>query len=157
MLIDRTGVAEDGWTFVTDGDIPDGAVILPLERLDEAWREPALTGVHVAAAQDPLELPPLFARVSLISVEFPSFADGRGFSIGRCVRSLGFAGRLRATGPVIADQFSYLLACGFDEVAVPEALAERQPVEQWTAQLARITAGYQRGYGRSILDQRTGR
>ena len=75
------------------------------------------------------------------------------------MRALGFTGRLRATGPVIADQFAYLIACGFDEARIPDALAERQPAEQWLAQLTRISAGYQRGYGaaRSILDERMGR
>ena len=99
---------------------------------------------------------PYFDRLSLISVDFPSFADGRGFSIGRCLRRVGFKGRLRATGPVISDQFDYLLACGFDEASLPDSVAERQPPEHWAATPGRITLGYQRGLaGRgSILDAR---
>ena len=88
MLIDRTGVVQDGWTFVTDGPVPDGAVILPLDRLEEAWREPALTGVHVAAGQDPMALPPMFGRVALISVEFRALPTGGAFPSGAaCARS----------------------------------------------------------------------
>ena len=76
---------------------------------------------------------PHFDRLSLISVDFPSFTDGRGFSIGHCLRALGYQGRLRATGPVISDQFDFLLACGFDEVSLPDTVAGRQPPEHWAA------------------------
>ena len=31
--------------------------------------------------------------------------DGRGFSIGARLRAMGYVGRLRAAGPLIADQF----------------------------------------------------
>ncbi|NIP75920.1 MAG: DUF934 domain-containing protein, partial [Xanthomonadales bacterium] len=61
------------------------------------------------------------------------------------LRALGFEGRLRASGPVISDQFDFLLACGFDEVLLPDDVAERQPPEHWTANPGRITLGYQRG------------
>ena len=51
---------------------------------------------------------------------------------------------------------AYAIACGFDEVELPEASAARQPVEQWVNALGQISHGYQRGYGDSgnILDRR---
>lgn len=157
-LIDRLGPAEDVWTVLGAEDaLPEsGAVIVPLERLAEALDSGLELGVHLPNDTDPESMTPHFGRLSLISVGFPSFADGRGFSIGHCLRELGYNGRLRATGPVISDQFDYLLACGFDEVSVPDELAERQPPEQWLAAPGRITLGYQRGLnGRgSILDAR---
>jgi uncharacterized protein (DUF934 family) len=157
-LIDRLGPAEDHWTVLEAGaDMPaDGAVIVPLDRLDEALASRLELGVHLPNDTDPEAVRPHFGRLALISVGFPSFADGRGFSIGHRLRALGFQGRLRATGPVIADQFDFLLACGFDEVALPDSVAERQPPEHWTQALGRITLGYQRGLkGRgSILDAR---
>ena len=157
-LIDRNGPAEDIWTVVdAEEALPDGgAVIVPLERLDEALSSELELGVHLPNDTDPASLRPHFDRLSLISVEFPKFSDGRGFSIARRLRALGYQGRLRATGPVISDQFDYLLACGFDEVSVPDSVAERQPPELWVATPGRITLGYQRGIaGRgSILDAR---
>ena len=113
-------------------------------------------GIDVTSDTDPDTLAPILHLPSAIRIDFPSFADGRGFSIAQRLRALGYQGRLRAHGPVIADQFAYLLACGFDEVAVPPAVAERQPAEQWTAQLTKISASYQRGRPglSSILDQR---
>lgn len=158
MLIDRSGAIPDLWTRVEgDAPLPDGPVIVDLGRLASVQRP--MLGVHLPNDADPAALVPEFRRVGLISVAFPSFADGRGFSIGKRLRELGFAGRLRATGPVIADQFAYLVECGFDEVEIPDALAERQPPEQWTAALGRVGQAYQRGRTGarvSILEQRRG-
>jgi len=157
-LIDRLGPAEDHWVVLGAGDaLPEsGAVIVPLERLAEALNTRLELGVHLPNDTDPESVTPYFGRLSLISVGFPSFSDGRGFSVGHCLRGLGYDGRLRATGPVISDQFDYLLACGFDEVSLPDSVAERQPPEHWAAVPGRISLGYQRGLaGRgSILDAR---
>jgi uncharacterized protein (DUF934 family) len=161
-LIDRLGTAEDHWVVLgADQALPEsGSVIVPLERLPETLNSALGSGlelgVHLPNDTDPEGLKSHFGRLSLISVGFPSSADGRGFSIGRCLRELGYEGRLRATGPVISDQFDFLLACGFDEVSVPDSVSERQPPEHWLATPGRITLGYQRGLaGRgSILDAR---
>jgi uncharacterized protein (DUF934 family) len=58
-------------------------------------------------------------------------ADGRGFSIASRLRAMGYRGRLRAAGPLVADQFGIARRVGFDEIELPEALAERQPEAQW--------------------------
>ncbi len=156
-LIDRNGPAEDRWTVLGEADpLPEaGAVIVPLTRLGEALRAGLELGVHIPNDAQAETLAPHFARLSLISVAFPGFADGRGFSVGHALRALGFEGRVRATGYVIADQFAYLLACGFDEVSVDDDVAGRQPPEHWSP-AGRVTLGYQRGLtGRgSILDTR---
>ena len=158
QLIDQLGPAEDQWIQLdADDPLPEsGSVIVPLERLDEVLDSGLELGVHLPNDTDPERVKPHFGRLSLISVDFPSFTDGRGFSIGHCLRALGYQGRLRATGPVICDQFDFLLACGFDEVLLPDSVAERQPPEQWLATPGRISLGYQRGLaGRgSILDAR---
>ena len=157
-LIDQLGAAEDIWTVLgADDPLPQGgAVIVPFDRLDEALAAGLELGVHLPNDTDPEQVKPHFDRLSLISVDFPSFSDGRGFSIGHSLRALGYQGRLRASGPVISDQFDFLLACGFDEVSLPDSVAERQPPEHWLAAPDRITLGYQRGLaGRgSILDAR---
>ena len=70
-------------------------------------------------------------RLALIRVAFPATADGRGFSIARRLRALGYTGRLRAAGPLIADQFRMAQRVGFDEVELPDAVAERQPEAHW--------------------------
>lgn len=70
-------------------------------------------------------------RLAAVRVEFPAFSDGRGFTIGRELRRLGFQGRLRAAGHVIADQYAMVRRVGFDEVEISSDLAERQPADQW--------------------------
>jgi len=87
---------------------------------------------------------------------FPAFNDGRGFSIAKRLRHLGFTRTLRATGPLIADQYAYAKACGFDEIDLPETLAQRQTADQWLKAANAISLSYQRGYHRpvTILDQR---
>ncbi len=69
----------------------------------------------------------------LIAIEFPAMTDGRGFSLARILRELGYRGRLRATGRLIADQYAMARRVGFDEVQIAPDIAARQPQEQWLA------------------------
>ena len=75
----------------------------------------------------------LVAGAQMVRIVFPSFADGRGFTHARRLRAAGFAGRIRAVGPVIADQYAMARRSGIDEVEIPDDLALRQPAEQWRA------------------------
>jgi uncharacterized protein (DUF934 family) len=83
---------------------------------------------------DVAALAPLLWRIALIRIPFPGFADGRGFSLARRLRDLGYAGRLRAAGPLIPDQRAALLGSGFDEVELPDAhLCRQGGPEAWAA------------------------
>ncbi len=77
-------------------------------------------------------LPELLSH-EVIAIHFPSMVDGRGFSLARQLRQLGYQGQLRATGCLIADQYAMARRVGFDEVEIPASLAARQPQEQWQA------------------------
>jgi uncharacterized protein (DUF934 family) len=68
---------------------------------------------------------------SIIRIDFPSSADGRGFTIARQLRRMGFTGRLRARGHVISDQYAMARRCGFDEIEISDELAARQPEAEW--------------------------
>lgn len=92
--------------------------------------------------------------VAMIRVDFPSFADGRGFSIARCLRRRGFTGRLRARGHVIADQYAMARRAGFDEVEISEDLAARQPQAQWRARADWRAHDYQARLGRHDIGSR---
>ena len=74
-----------------------------------------------------------YGNAAAIRIDFPSFADGRGFTLARLLRLGGFQGRLRAKGHVIADQYAMARRSGFDEVEISDDLATRQPEEQWLA------------------------
>ena len=79
---------------------------------------------------NPADLPKALSA-SVIAVEFPSFADGRGFTLAAQLRRLGFKGRLRAQGHVICEQYAMARRSGFDEVAISDELAARQPENLW--------------------------
>jgi len=73
----------------------------------------------------------LTPHLQMIRIDFPSAADGRGFTIARALRLRGYTGRLRARGHVLADQYAMARRAGFDEVEISETLAARQPADQW--------------------------
>lgn len=89
--------------------------------------------VDLTSDFDPASLHGRLQGIDLIRVDFPSFADGRGFTIARRLRLMGFQGRLRAKGHVIADQYAMARRSGFDEVEIDAELARRQPENQWRA------------------------
>ncbi len=90
---------------------------------------------------DAARLAGAFGRITLIRIPFPNSTDGRGFSLARRLRDLGYTGRLRAAGHMISDQFRLALACGFDEVEIDDTLAARQPERDWLTG-ATAPAGY---------------
>lgn len=156
-LIDRNGTIAEQWT--REPGATAGHLIVPLEALAETLatrRNDQRIGVSLANTAVVSDLADVLGRVALIAIAFPAYNDGRGFTLAKRLRRAGFTGRLRATGPLIADQFAYALSCGFDEIELPEALAARQPVAHWLKAAQSFSAVYQRGYeGKgSILDQR---
>ena len=160
-LRDDDGPREDRWTRLAPGAPLAEASLIDFADAEARGAElegidPSRLGLHVANDAEPEALAAWFGRVSLISVGFPSFADGRGFSIARSLRQRGFIGRLRAEGPVIVDQYAYLRACGFDEVETPDVVSNRQPEALWAAIAETPRLRYQRGYAgaRNILDAR---
>ena len=70
-------------------------------------------------------------NAAMVRIDFPSSADGRGFTLAAMLRRAGYKGRLRAKGHVLADQYAMARRSGFDEVEIDEALATRQPEDQW--------------------------
>lgn len=160
VLIARDGFTTDSWRRVDDElTIPDGDVIVPLPRVSEFTRRPdgsGRLGILVACDTPAIDIEVIAPTPELVSIAFPSSADGRGFSLAKQLRARGYTGTLRAFGPVIADQFGFALSCGFDEVEVPADLAARQPQAQWLAFAPEAGLAYQTGYAgtRSILEAR---
>jgi len=80
--------------------------------------------------------------IAAIRIAFPSFADGRGFSIAQKLRRMGFNGLIRAKGHVLADQYPLAIRSGFDEVEIPNEQAGRMPQSQWREALERTENNY---------------
>ena len=90
----------------------------------------AETTLSISSETDPesLTLPNDIQRVV---ITFPNFADGRGFTLARLLRLRGYSGALRAKGPIISDQYAMARRSGFDEIAISQAQAVRQPEHDW--------------------------
>lgn len=99
--------------------------------------------VDVASDDDVAALATYLDQLTFVRVAFPSFADGRGFTLAKQLRQMGYTGRLRAAGHVLADQYAMARRAGFDEVQIDAALAARQPEEQWLARANWRTHDYQ--------------
>ena len=114
QLINDTGFVADDWTkgFCGAGAAND------------------CVALDLASDSDPnsVELAP---SIEMIRIDFPSSADGRGFTIARALRLRGYQGRLRAKGHLLADQYAMARRSGFDEVEVNAEIAARQPADQW--------------------------
>ncbi|MFZ2103710.1 MAG: DUF934 domain-containing protein [Oricola sp.] len=137
--------------IVTDAGFGEDALArqlrtLPLEALQAADRTdlPGEFALSIANDADADEIAPFFGWIRLIVIAFPSFQDGRGFSLARRLRQAGYRGKLRATGHVIADQYAQARRVGFDEVEIPDDLAARQPEKQWLARSAWQSNFYQK-------------
>ena len=121
-------IVDDLWTTVDSVEAlravdTDAAVIVPLS-LWQAERQTLLTrsaplGLALEPADDPHEIASDLDRLALVSIHFPKFTDGRGYSIARLLRErYGYRGRVRAVGDVLRDQLFYMLRCGFDSFAM---------------------------------------
>ena len=89
------------------------------------------TAIDLKSDAEVSDLSEVLEGLDMIRVDFPSSADGRGFTLARRLRQMGYQGRLRASGHVLADQYAMARRSGFDEVEIPADLAARQPEDQW--------------------------
>ena len=129
QIIKNKAVVNDDWTILRlqesespeTVNVPPGKIIVPL-KVWQAQRV-ALQGrvdlsVWLASDERPEELKGEVEKFKVIAVDFPKFADGRGYSIAYNLRArLGYAGELRAIGDVLRDQMFYMQRVGFDAFA----------------------------------------
>ena len=99
--------------------------------------------IELPGDADPAMLGDRLGSIEAIRVVFPAFSDGRFLSLGARLRRMGFAGRLRAVGPLLADQYPMALRCGFDEIEITDEHAARIPEVQWADAMARLPLNYQ--------------
>lgn len=115
IIVTDTGFGADDWT-----------------RGFAAWETANdITALDVPSDVEPQDLLDRAAGLDMIRIDFPSSADGRGFTLAQRLRLAGYTGRLRAKGHILADQYAMARRSGFDEVEIDDALAARQPQEQW--------------------------
>ena len=122
-LVKDGAIVENDWRFVPkpDGEaseqsVPEGKVILPLsvwQAHKDALRNRRDIGVWLDSDETADQLGEEAKPLPLIGVQFPAFADGRGFSTARLLRErYGYTGEIRALGYFLAEQACYLRRCG---------------------------------------------
>jgi uncharacterized protein (DUF934 family) len=129
MVIKNKTVTNDDWIVLRLGEkgtpegvvVPPGKVIVPL-KVWLAQRDVLQTrtelGVWLASDERAEDLKSDIEKFSVIAIDFPKFADGRGYTIAHHLRTrLGYTGELRAIGDVLRDQMFYMQRVGFDAFA----------------------------------------
>lgn len=126
-VIKNSQIIDDEWILVGDEEsLPAGAVIVSLERFHQnrdqlLERTAGNLGVLINGDHDLDPWLPDLKHLALIALEFPTFADGRGYSMARILRERhGFSGELRAVGDVLRDQLQYMSRCGIDTFCLRE-------------------------------------
>ncbi len=114
-----TSPDEVQFRFRDDEPVDHGTVTV-----DACCDQTNATAVRIEPGDDARALLPFLDRLALVEINFPSFADGRGYSAARILREAGYEGELRAVGDVLIDQLSHMRRCGFDAFAPDNPLDE---------------------------------
>jgi uncharacterized protein (DUF934 family) len=141
-IIKHRQIVSDNWQLLrraADGDalsVPStGDVIVPLaiwlEQREVLLYRGGRLGVWLDSHEEPAAIAGDLDLFALVAVNFPSFDDGRGYSIARLLRErYGYVGELRAIGEVVRDHLFFMAGCGFDSFALRD---DQDPQEALTA------------------------
>ena len=132
-IIKNDRIVEDAWQVLklAEGEtaeavgLPETPTLFPLAvwqvRKDELLARIATAGVWLDSSEGPEALVSDLSALSIVAVNFPKFADGRGYSTARLLRErYGYRGEIRAIGDVLHDQLFFMKRCGIDAYAVRE-------------------------------------
>ncbi len=118
-------IVPDDWAYITEEEaLPaEGKWIFSLGRFlkeeQELKKRSLSLGVILRAGDKAEKLSDHIEALELIAVDFPAFADGRGFSAARILRDgLHYGGEIRAVGPFILDQIGFMLRVGINSFAL---------------------------------------
>lgn len=122
VIKDKT-IVPDQWTFIPDDQPLEGNITVSLQRWqsdkNELMRRSGKLGLRLAPSDDVANIAADLQHFQLIEIDFPAFADGRGFSQARLLRSrYHYSGELRAVGKFLRDQLFYLRRVGFNSFAL---------------------------------------
>jgi len=146
-LLKLNGFVQDTWAPIgLEDPLPaSGDIIVPFSRLLKEWEQLVKHDGRVGTVfpnVDRVEALTLFLpRLALIVLPFPSFTDGRAYSLARQLREDGYRGEIRATGNVLPDQLQFMRQVGFDAFEV----GDRFPPEAWLKASCQMSLAYQRG------------
>jgi len=116
QIIKNKAVVEDSWVHYSGtGDLPEGNVILSLKDFREMAPQGRKIGVQLEPGDLADDIRDDLDRIDLIAINFPTFMDGRGYSLAKILRDrYGYQKEIRAVGDIMRDQLFYLQRCGFN-------------------------------------------
>ena len=121
QILKDTQVVSDNWILLdeTAESLPTGNVLLSYEQwqifADQLSNHSGTLGVWLEGHAEIEQIIEPLIDLPLIAINFPKFADGRGFSSARLIRErYNYSGELRAIGGFIRDQLYLLNRCGFN-------------------------------------------
>ncbi len=150
---DGYAAVDDDWAYIDDdAALENDAAIISLARLkteaDSLRQRNLKLGVVLRAdgdgktqlGEDVRELAPYLDMLSLVSLAFPVYRNGRGYSAARILREeFKFDGELRASGEVLHDQWAMMRRCGINAFE----LASHVSLETFEAAMAELSDAYQ--------------
>ncbi|MGB2172912.1 MAG: DUF934 domain-containing protein [Porticoccaceae bacterium] len=121
QVLKDNSVIEDSWIILDESSetIPEGDILLTYaqwqDHLDDLSSHNGKLGVIIEGNAEIEDIVGPLLNLPLIAVNFPKFADGRGFSVARLLRErYNYQGEIRAVGGFIRDQLYLLSRCGFN-------------------------------------------
>jgi uncharacterized protein (DUF934 family) len=121
LVLKDNCVVEDSWILI-DADsqsLPDGNLLLSYAQWqhlpEQIEAHKGNIGVIIEGDSDIENIIEPLLKLPLIAINFPKFADGRGFSLATLLRErYQYDGEVRAVGGFIRDQLYFLSRCGFN-------------------------------------------
>ena len=151
-LIKQGNIVDDAWQLLKLSEeqtpeaiaLPDAPTLLPLAvwlaHKDEILARKQPVGIWLESNEGPESIANDLKHFTIIGVNFPKFADGRGYSTARLLRErFAYSGEIRALGDVLRDQLFLLKRCGFDAFAV----RQDKDIEAALAGLTAFSESYQ--------------
>lgn len=127
QLLKDNRVIDDSWKILaTDSQsLPDGDLLLSYSQWqtfsDQIESHMGMVGVVIEGDVEIEDIIEPLLKLPLIAINFPKFADGRGFSLATLLRDrYNFNGEIRAVGGFIRDQLYLLSRCGFNAFKFPD-------------------------------------
>ena len=121
QILKDTQVVSDNWILLDENadSIPNGNILLSFEQrqnfAEQLSNHSGSIGVWLEGHAEIEQIIEPLLNLPLIAINFPKFADGRGFSAARLIRErYNYSGELRAIGGFIRDQLYLLKRCGFN-------------------------------------------
>jgi uncharacterized protein (DUF934 family) len=120
QILKDTQVVSDNWILLDENadSIPNGDILLSYQQwqnfAEQLSNHSGSIGVWLEGHAEIEQIIEPLLNLPLIAINFPKFADGRGFSAARLIRErYNYSGELRAIGGFIRDQLYLLKRCGF--------------------------------------------